>query len=439
MTRDLREQARQILLAGLKAVDPAAAVKRYVSIQDEQLTIAGKKVDYRGGLWVVGAGKGSAAMARALEEILGERISGGVVVTKYGYLETLSRIDLYEAGHPTPDENGNRAARRIIELVSGLGEDDVVLVLISGGGSALLPVPVVGVSLEDKMKTTELLLKSGASIQEMNAIRKHLSQIKGGHLARLAYPAQVFSLILSDVVGDHLDVIASGPTVADPSTYQECLEIVSRYGLQEALPEAVMAHLEAGAAGKVAETPKPDEPACKRSRTYLVGTNLQALEAAAMEAEKLGRRTLILSSLIEGDTGEAARFHAAVARQIVQSGHPLPRPACVISGGETTVVVRGKGKGGRNQHFALEAAFAIDGLPQICILSAGTDGTDGPTDAAGAVVDGSTISRARAKNLDARAFLENNDSYHFFKNLGDLVMTGPTNTNVMDLRIILVD
>jgi hydroxypyruvate reductase len=254
----------------------------------------------------------------------------------------------------------------------------------------------------------------------------------------LAHPAILISLILSDVVGDPLDVIASGPTVGDPTEFQDCLEVVKRYGLEEKLPGSVKSHLKAGLVREVSETPKPDDPIFSQTYTVLVGTNVQALKAAAIEAEKLGYSSLILSSMIEGDTTEAARFHTAIVREIVSSGHPLEPPACLISGGETTVVVRGKGKGGRNQHFALEAALQLEGLEGVCLLSGGTDGTDGPTDAAGAVVDGDTVARGLAKGLNPRAFLEENDSYHFFQHLDDLLITGPTNTNVMDLRVILV-
>jgi hydroxypyruvate reductase len=299
-------------------------------------------------------------------------------------------------------------------------------------------MPVEGITLDEKMAATNLLLKSGVSIQEMNTVRKHLSQVKGGQLARLAHPATLISLILSDVVGDPLDVIASGPTVGDPTTFQECHEVLNRYALHDKLPASVKSHLEAGREGRIPETPKPDEALFSRTLSILVGTNMQALKAAAKQAEKLGYTSLILSSLIEGDTTEAARFHAALAREIVMSGHPVRPPACLISGGETTVVVRGQGKGGRNQHFALEAALEIEGLQGVCLLCGGTDGTDGPTDAAGAVVDGDTVARALAKKLNPSEFLAENDSYHFFQHLGDLLITGPTNTNVMDLRLVLV-
>ncbi len=440
MDRNLKAKAQQIFKAGLRAVDPKEAVKRFLTVEGNTLRIGEQalKLESFRSIWVIGAGKASAAMAQAVEEILGDRIVGGIVIVKYGYVAPLERIRLVEAGHPTPDENGWRATQELVGLVTKLGSQDLVLLAISGGGSALLPMPMAEVTLAEKMMATNLLLKSGVSIQEMNAVRKHLSQVKGGQLARLVHPATMVSLILSDVVGDPLDVIASGPTVGDPTTFQYCAEVLERYDLWEDLPDSVRLHLQAGVEGRVPETPKADDPIFEQTSSILVGTNLQALEAAAAEAESLGYPSLILSSMIEGDTGEAARFHTALAREIAKSGHPLPRPACLISGGETTVVVRGKGKGGRNQEFALVAALDLDGLEGACLLSGGTDGTDGPTDAAGAVVDGATVARALAKGLDPRAFLEKNDSYHFFEHLGDLVITGPTNTNVMDLRVILL-
>ncbi len=441
MQKDLKAEARQIFEAGLRAVDPNEAVKRFVALEGNILKIGEKKLDLNefSHVWAIGAGKGSAAMAQAVEEILGNLVKGGLVIVKYGYLAPLQKIHLEEAGHPTPDENGWRATRELADLLGKMGRKDLVLFLLSGGGSALLPMPVEGITLEEKMATTNLLLKSGASIEEMNIIRKHLSQIKGGQLARLANPATLVSLVLSDVVGDPLDVIASGPTVGDPSTFQDCRAVLDRYSLGENLPPSVRSYLQAGMKGEVPETPKPNDPIFSNSYTTLVGNNLQALKAAAEKAQKLGYQTLILSSMIEGDTTEAAGFHSALLKEIVQSGHPVSPPACLISGGETTVVVRGKGKGGRNLEFSLAAALDLEGLTGVCLLSGGTDGTDGPTDAAGAVVDGNTVTRALAKGLNPGEFLEENDSYHFFQHLDDLLITGPTNTNVMDLRVMLVN
>jgi hydroxypyruvate reductase len=440
MSRNLKAEAKQIFEAGLKAVDPKEAVSKFVTLEGNRLHIGEKELDLSefSRVWAIGAGKASAAMAQAVEEILGDLVSGGLVIVKYNYGAPLQKIRLEEAGHPTPDENGWRATQELADLVAKMGRKDLVLFLLSGGGSALLPMPVESITLEEKMATTSLLLKSGASIEEINTIRKHLSQIKGGRLATLAHPATLVSLVLSDVVGDPLDVIASGPTVGDPSTFQDCKAVLDRYSLTEKVPPSVRSHLEAGIKGEVAETPKPDNNIFSNTYNTLVGNNLQALKAAAEEAQLLGYRTLILSSMIEGDTTEAAGFHTALVKEIVRSGHPVGPPACLISGGETTVVVRGKGKGGRNLEFSLVAALDLEGLTGVCLLSGGTDGTDGPTDAAGAVVDGDTVARALAKGLDPREFLKENDSYHFFQHLDDLLMTGPTNTNVMDLRVMLV-
>jgi hydroxypyruvate reductase len=440
MQRDLKAETRKIFEAGLRAVDPREAVKRVVAVEGNSLRYGEQKLDLGAfsGVWAIGAGKASAAMAQAVEEVLDDRIGGGLVIVKYDHLVSLEKIRLLEAGHPTPDENGWRATQELIDLVTGLDRQDLIIFLLSGGGSALLPMPVTPITLAEKMATTDLLLKCGASIQEMNTIRKHLSQVKGGQLARLSHPATLISLILSDVVGDPLDVIASGPTVGDPTTFEDCLEVLDRYALMGELPASVESHLQAGLEGKIPETPKPGDPIFTQTTSILVGTNLQALKAAAAEAEKLGYASLILSSLIEGDTAAAAHLHTALIREIIRSGNPLPRPACLISGGETTVVVRGKGKGGRNQEFALEAALDLEGLEGVCLLCGGTDGTDGPTDAAGAVVDGDTVARAQAKGLNPREFLKDNDSYHFFQLLDDLLITGPTNTNVMDLRVALI-
>ena len=377
-------------------------------------------------------------MAAAVEEILGDRIARGVVVTKYGHVQSTRKIRLYEAGHPVPDAAGIAGAQAILDHVKRLGPDDVVLVLISGGGSALTPAPVAGVTLAEKQALTRALLACGADIREMNMLRKHISRIKGGQLARAASPARVFTLILSDIVGDPLDAIASGPTVPDPTTYADALAILDKYRIRGEIPASIRSHLEAGARGEIAETPKPNDPLFSRVKSLMVASNIQALEAAKSEARALGLTPMILSSFIEGETREIARMHAALAREVRASGNPLKPPLCIITGGETTVTLRGTGKGGRNQEFALAGALDIAGLRDVVILSAGTDGTDGPTDAAGAIVDGETVSRAIAKGLSPRAALDTNDAYPFFQQLGDLIITGPTKTNVMDVRMVLV-
>ncbi len=377
-------------------------------------------------------------MAAAVEEILGDRIARGIVVTKYGHVQPTRLIRVHEAGHPIPDDAGIEGAQAILDHLRDLGPRDLVLVLISGGGSALTPAPVEGILLEEKQALTQSLLACGADIREMNTLRKHISRIKGGQLARAAQPARVMTLILSDIVGDPLDAIASGPTVPDPTTYADALAILDKYHIREEVPGTIRARLEAGARGELLETPKPDDPLFSRVSNTIVGSNIQALEAARAEAQILGLTPMILSSSIEGETREVARMHAALAREVQTSGNPLPPPACLISGGETTVTLRGSGRGGRNQEFVLAAALDITGLPNTVILSAGTDGTDGPTDAAGAIVDGETCARAHALGLHPRAALVGNDAYPLFEKLGDLVLTGPTRTNVMDVHLVLV-
>jgi hydroxypyruvate reductase len=437
---ELRRDLHTIFQAALQAVDPGQAIRRHVRRQGDRLEVAGRAYDLSQyeAVYVVGMGKAGAAMARAVEELLGDRLRGGHVIVKYGHGGPLQHVSLHEAGHPVPDEAGVRAARLLLEAVRGRGPRDLIICLISGGGSALSPAPVDGITLAEKQEATRLLLACGATIHEINALRKHISQIKGGQLARLAAPATLITLVLSDVVGDALDVIASGPTVPDPSTFADCLEILRRYRLLERIPMSIRRHLEAGAAGRIPETPKPGDAIFARTHTVLVGRNLQALEAASQQARALGYDTLILSSAIEGETREVAKVHAGIAKEVLASGHPLAAPACLLSGGETTVTLRGQGKGGRNQEFALALALDIRHTPGIAALSGGTDGTDGPTDAAGAFADWTTCARAEAIGLQPRRALEDNDAYPFFERLGDLLITGPTQTNVMDVRILLI-
>jgi glycerate 2-kinase len=420
-TSQLRRHALAIFQASLAAADPEAAVERHLSKQ--------KLRQYRR-IFVVGAGKAGASMAKAAERVIGDRITAGLINVKDGHTLPLERIELNECGHPVPDERGVEGARRIAAIAEEAGEDDLVVCLISGGASALLPAPVPPITLEEKQAVTKLLLASGANIHEINAVRKHISAIKGGQLARLAAPARVEALLLSDVIGDDLDVIGSGPTAPDGSTFADAIGILEKYGILDKVPPTVRKRLTAAAQ----ETPKPGAVLFRNVRNTVVGSNRLALNAAAAKAKELGYRTLILASEIEGETREVARMHAAIARQIVSAGQPVARPACIVTGGETTVTLRGDGLGGRNQEFVLAAAIDIAKLPGVVVLSAGTDGTDGPTDAAGAVADGQTLNR----NPHARRYLDANDSYHYFEALGDLVKTGPTNTNVMDVHLILV-
>jgi len=423
--RILRKHARTIFQAALSAADPAGAVERHLRSRDFSR--------FRD-IYVVGAGKAGASMAQAAERVLGRRIAAGLLNVKYGYRAKLRRIELNECGHPVPDENGVAGAERIARIAAGAGKDDLVICLISGGASALMPAPAEGITLEEKQATTRLLLASGANIHEINAIRKHISRIKGGQLARLAAPARVESLMLSDVIGDNLDVIGSGPTAPDASTFAGAVELLNRYGIRERVPASVRERLEQGAAGAIPETPKPDDPVFARVRNTIVGSNRLALDAAATRARALGYRTLVLSSEIQGEAREIARMHAAIASEMARTGRPMKPPACVITGGETTVTLRGDGLGGRAQEFVLAAALDIAGVDNVVVFCAGTDGTDGPTNAAGAVADGQTLGR----KPDARRYLDRNDSYHYFEALNDLIITGPTNTNVMDVCIVLV-
>ncbi|MFQ5692198.1 MAG: glycerate kinase [Nitrospinota bacterium] len=433
----LRVDAEEIFRAALQAVDPYEATLRHLRLEGDVLHAADQSLACPPRVFVVGFGKAAAPMAQAVEEVLGDRVAGGSVTVKEGHALPLRRVRVVEAAHPIPDARGLAGAEEIVKVLEPLGADDLVVCVISGGGSALLPLPAEGVTLEEKGATTQALMDAGATIHEMNALRKHLSRVKGGRLARLAHPAALVSLVLSDVVGDDADAIASGPTVPDRTTFASALEIVQRRGIRERLPRSVVERPEAGAAGKVPETPKADDPVFRRTRFVLVGNNALALRAAADAAGERGYRLLVLSSCMEGETREVARVHAAIARELRSSGNPAAPPACILSGGETTVTIRGGGKGGRNQEFALAAAIHMDGLRDVLLLSAGTDGTDGPTDAAGAVADGTTVGRAAALGLDPGAALDDNDAYPFFQRLGDLLITGPTRTNVMDVRILL--
>jgi glycerate 2-kinase len=436
MARALTRDALQIFRTALKAADPAAAVKRHLTLKGSTLIAGGRRyhLDRFHHVLVIGAGKASTAMAQAVERMLGTRITGGLINVKYGHVARLRRVEINECGHPLPDANGVRGAERIAEIARNAGDHDLIICLISGGASALLPLAPEPITLEDEQRLTQLLLDCGADIREMNCLRKHISQLKGGQLARLAHPATVLTLVLSDVIGDDLDVIGSGPTVPDRSTFADAAAILDKYGLRKKIPRAIANRIRAADG----ETPKPGDPVFEHVQNLIVGSNRLAVDAAAEKARQLGYRTLVLSTFIEGETRDIARMHAAIAKEIRATGRPARPPACVISGGETTVTIRGKGKGGRNQEFALAAAIDIAGLKDVAILSAGTDGSDGPTDAAGAIATGETIARARSQSLEPAAFLANNDSYHFFEAVGGLIKTGPTNTNVMDIRLILL-
>jgi len=439
-SHDPRSDAQRIVEAALEAVEPAAAVRRALSRQGDELSCGGTTLDLGEveRLVVVGAGKAGVPMARSVAEVLGDRLDEGHVVVPHGVAAAVPGVTFHEAGHPIPDAAGVDGGRAVLECIAGSDERTLVVCLISGGGSALLVCPAEGIELEDLSATSRALMACGATIVEINSLRKHLSEVKGGQLARAAAPARVLTLVLSDVVGDPLDAIASGPTVADPTSFADCLEIVGRYGLEQELPERVLRRLRDGAAGDVPETPKAGDPCFGRVDHVLVANNDLAVRAAADVARELGYVPCVLSTLVEGETREVAKVHGAIAREVQRSGRPVEAPACLISGGETTVTLRGDGKGGRNQEFVLAAALDVEGTDGILVCSVGTDGIDGPTDAAGAVADGATVQRGAAAGLDAREHLRGNDAYPYFEELDDLMITGPTGTNVMDLRLLLV-
>lgn len=440
MLQSMQNDARGIFYGGLSAVEPGSAIKKYCKLEKDLLNVGDRQYDISlfKNLFVIGFGKAAAPMAAALEQILEKRITSGIISVKYGHVTKLDRIEIKEAGHPLPDQNGRQAAESILNLAKTAGKDDLVLCIISGGGSALLPLPISSLTLKDKQATLQALFNCSATIHEINALRKHISLIKGGQLAQAVYPATLVSLILSDVVGDDLDAIASGPTVFDSTTFSLCMEILNKYNITNNVPHGVVDHIKSGILKKVPETPKSDNPVFAKTQNLIVGSNMEALIAAKKKAESLGYNTMILSSMIEGETRHVARVHGAIAKEILKTNNPLPSPACIISGGETTVKITGAGLGGRNQEFALATAFDIAGKENIVVLSGGTDGTDGPTDAAGAFSHTFSVKKALSMGIEPYSFLNNNDSYHFFQKLDDLVITGPTNTNVMDLRIVLV-
>jgi hydroxypyruvate reductase len=415
-----REFLRSLFDAALAAADPVRCVAPNLPPPPKGRTI------------VVGAGKAAAKMAHAVEAHWPGPLAG-LVVTRYGHGVPCARIEVIEAAHPVPDAAGQQAAARILGMVQGLTSDDLVLCLISGGGSALLALPAPGLTLDDKRAVNRALLKSGANIAEMNCVRKHLSAIKGGRLAAAAAPAQLVSLLISDVPGDDPAVIASGPTVADPTTFADALAVLEKYGIGE--PKSVIAHLRDGKD----ETPKPGDPRLARAEARLIARPQDALEAAAAAARRAGITPVILGDSIEGEAREVALVHAGIARQVRRHAQPAPAPAVLLSGGETTVTVRGRGRGGRNAEFLLALAVALSGEPGVHAVAGDTDGIDGTEDNAGALLAPDSLARAAVQGIEARHALADNDGYGFFAALGDLIVTGPTRTNVNDFRAILIE
>ncbi|MBI3966077.1 MAG: glycerate kinase [Chloroflexi bacterium] len=434
-----RRVAMELIRAALDAVEPGAAVRKAVRRAGAHLAVADRiyDLDTIRRVVVVGGGKAAVPMARAVESILGDRIVAGVVVTKDGHGGKLSRIEIAEAAHPVPDERSVAGAQRVLDTVSGLTPDDLVICLISGGGSALLAAPAPGITLTDKQRLTDALLRAGATIGELNAVRKHLSAIKGGRLAQAAAPARVVSLLLSDVVGDPLDVIASGPTAVDPSTYRDALEVIYRRRIPPAVAPGAIRLLERGAAGEQPETLDPDDPVVALVQNVVVASNEVAAGAAVDRAGRLGYGVQILTTSLEGEASQVGGVFGAIARELERYDRPLRRPACLVAGGETTVTVRGSGRGGRNQELALGASLALAGTETALVAAFATDGGDGPTEAAGAFADGTTVRRASELGRDIRRHLEDNDSNSVLRELGDLIVTGPTRTNVNDLVFVI--
>ncbi|GBE04256.1 putative hydroxypyruvate reductase [bacterium BMS3Abin09] len=447
----------KIFMDALKKADPSFLVKAHAGQIRSYISVR----EYSR-IMLVGFGKAAYQMAKAFEEELPDLVMEGVIVTKYGHAqksevgrsdpaarrpasgsrksEGLKNIKVYEAGHPIPDKNGVKAAVEIVDLLKGADEKTLVLCLVSGGGSALFVCPYEGITLAEKQVVTDLLLRAGADITELNAVRKHISMVKGGRLAEIAFPAEIVTFMISDVVGDKLDVIASGPTAPDTSTFRDAINVINKYGLAEKAPGSVMEVLARGDEGLIPETPKKSAAVFNKVNNLIIGSNRKALDAAVISARSMGYETEILSSKLIGDAHKAAKWLAGKSLEFKAKKDRLQlKPRCLICGGETTVTVKGKGKGGRNTEFALVFAMEVEGIESITMLSAGTDGTDGPTDAAGAMVNGETIESARGLGLDPEKYLEENDSYNFFNKMGSLIITGPTGTNVMDIQIVIID
>jgi glycerate 2-kinase len=440
LDRKARDLALKSLEAALKAVDPKQIMRSKLSLKDSTLSIDDYVFDLNKfrNVYVVGGGKASGSMAEALERILGKRITCGLVNVPHGAESKASIIELHGASHPVPDEAGVIGARRMLEIADLADKDDLVICLISGGGSSLMPLPRGNVSLADKREITEALLKSGATINEINTVRKHISDFKGGWLAKKAYPATVLNLILSDVMGDPLDFIASGPTVPDSTTFSEAVEVLKKFNLWIGAPVLIREVLSDGVKGLIPETPKADDEVFKNVHNVIVGNNRLSSLVALERLKSAGLNTLLLTATLEGEARQVGIVLASIAKEVSISGNPVSKPAGIIAGGETTVIVTGKGKGGRNQEIALAAATKLRGLEGIVIASLSTDGIDGPTHVAGAIVDGKTLTRAAEVQLSPEKFLADNDSYHFFSKLGDLIFTGPTGTNVNDISVVVV-
>ena len=433
MFMDQKQEAVDIFVSGVESVKTGNLIRHYVSIDNDSLWMNGILFDLPAikNIYVIGFGKASAAMAQALESILGSKITAGCIITKYGHSVPLKYTEIIEAGHPIPDENGIQGTKRILSIVNNAGKDDLVICLISGGGSALLADVPEGCTLDDLKLLNDILLKAGANITEMNCIRKHLSKVKGGLLSKAAYPARLVSLIISDVIGDPLDVIASGTMAPDPTTFAEAVSILEKYKIADIIPDKMYRFLLDGLENKHPETLKESDEILLRTSNMIVGTNVLALKTAKEKAESVGYKTQIITNSLGGDVTDVGAY-------IVEKVKSADKNSCLLFAGEPTVKVTGTGLGGRNQHLALIIADLLKGMSGTTILVAGTDGSDGPTDVAGAVVDTSTWMNAFRLNLNMEQYIRNNDAYHFFEQEGGLIITGPTQTNVMDLMIALI-
>jgi len=436
---DHRTIAEQVFLVGIASVLPERLITKIMALNDNRLVIGHLNftLETIENIYVIGAGKASALMGAEVEKILGNRITEGYIVVKYGHSCKLKYIRVKEAGHPIPDSNGFKAAQEILKIANKATEKDLVICLLSGGGSSLLADYPEGSSEKELIILNDLLVRSGAGIEEMNTVRKHLSRVKGGKLACNIFPATLVNLMLSDVPGDSPEIIASGPTYPDSSTFNNAINIIGKYNLRDAVPTKLMDYLTKGAQGLKPETPKPGDTVFKKTYNFLIGTNRTALEAAKVRANQLGLNTIIINGNLKGDVVKTSLYMVETALRF-KKDNSITKPACLLFGGETTIAVSGQGLGGRNQHLALLCAILLQNQTGITLLAAGTDGSDGPTDAAGAVVDSDTSPSALLKNIDPAKHLREFDSYHFFKKAGGHIITGPTGTNVMDIVVVIV-
>jgi len=441
---ELDQKARRLALesleAAVKAVDPKQIIKSKLNLKNSILYVGEHSFDLGRfkNVYVIGGGKASGLMANALEQVLGKHITRGIVNVPRGDKAKTNIIKLHAASHPIPDETGVQGTTQMLKIAEKANEDDLIICLISGGGSSLMPLPRGEISVADKREITNALLKCGATINEINTVRKHISEFKGGWLAKKAYPATILNLILSDVLSDPLDFIASGPTVPDSTTFSDAVKVLKKYVLWNKTPKTVQKVLSDGEKGLIPETPKANDDAFKKVFNVVVGNNRLASQTACKQLELDGLNTFLLTATLEGEARHVGTMLSSIASEMISSGNPVSRPAGVVVGGETTVTVTGKGLGGRNQEIALAATLKLKNVDGVVIASLSTDSIDGPTDAAGAIVDGKTLKKAKKKGLIPEEYLSRNDSYNFFSKIGDLIFTGPTGTNVNDVSAIVV-